>query len=161
MAKSSKSIMNSYKKQYQKSQKQWNKMTGFPVNKKKNFYDKYTIAPKPYKPKKSKPINVDSYVKLDKSINTGNSNNGCYIATCVYGSYDCPEVWTLRRFRDYILDKTWYGRGFVKCYYAISPTLVKLFGNKKWFKSFWKKKIDAIVLKLNILGIENTSYIDK
>lgn len=24
---------------------------------------------------------------------------GCYIATCVYGSYDCPQVWILRRFR--------------------------------------------------------------
>ena len=26
--------------------------------------------------------------------------NGCYIATCVYENYDCPQVWTLRRFRD-------------------------------------------------------------
>ena len=27
-----------------------------------------------------------------------NSNSGgCYVATAVYGSYDCPEVWTLRR----------------------------------------------------------------
>ena len=85
-------------------------MTGFPVNKKKNFYDKYTITPKLYKLKKTKPINVNSFAKLDKSINTSNSNNGCYIATCVYGSYDCPEVWTLRRFRDCTLEKTWYGR---------------------------------------------------
>lgn len=29
------------------------------------------------------------------------TRKGCYVATCVYGSYDCPEVWTLRRFRDY------------------------------------------------------------
>ncbi len=35
------------------------------------------------------------------------NNKGCYIATCVYGSYDCPQVWTLRRFRDYTLDETW------------------------------------------------------
>ena len=39
----------------------------------------------------------------DPSLFGGYSNNsssgGCYIATCVYGSYDCPEVWTLRRFR--------------------------------------------------------------
>lgn len=29
---------------------------------------------------------------------TGYNHNsgGCYVATCVYGSYDCPEVWTLR-----------------------------------------------------------------
>ena len=32
------------------------------------------------------------------------SDSGCYIATCVYGSYDCPQVQTLRRFRD---DTSW------------------------------------------------------
>ena len=26
------------------------------------------------------------------------SKGGCYIATAVYGSYDCPQVWTLQRF---------------------------------------------------------------
>ena len=30
---------------------------------------------------------------------------GCYVATAVYGSYDCPQVWTLRRYRDDILAK--------------------------------------------------------
>ena len=54
---------------------------------------------------------------------------GCYVATCVYGSYDCPQVWTLRRYRDYTLAETWYGRLFIHTYYAISPTIVKLFGN--------------------------------
>ncbi len=62
------------------------------------------------------------------------SGGGCYIATAVYGSYDCPQVWTLRRFRDYTLAKTWYGRVFIKTYYAISPTLVKWFGHTQWFK---------------------------
>ena len=37
---------------------------------------------------------------------------GCYIATCVYNSYDCPEVWTLRRFRDEYLEKYYLGRLF-------------------------------------------------
>lgn len=86
---------------------------------------------------------------------------GCYIATCVYGSYDCPQVWTLRRYRDYILDKTWYGRVFIKCYYAISPTLVKWFGNQMWFRAFWKKYLDSIVSKLNQKGIDNAQYSDK
>lgn len=89
------------------------------------------------------------------------SNGGCYIATCVYGSYNCPEVWTLRRFRDYTLNKTWQGRLFIKCYYAISPTIVKWFGNTDWFKTFVKKKLDKMVSALNRKGIENTSYIDK
>lgn len=85
----------------------------------------------------------------------------CYVATCVYGSYECPEVWTLRRFRDYTLDATWYGRLFIKCYYAISPTIVKWFGETKWFKSFWKARLDKMVSNLNNKGVENTSYTDK
>lgn len=89
------------------------------------------------------------------------SSGGCYVATCVYGSYDCPEVWTLRRFRDYTLDATWYGRLFIKCYYAVSPTIVKWFGDTKWFKSFWRARLDKMVSNLNSKGVENTSYTDK
>lgn len=92
---------------------------------------------------------------------TSTSEGGCYIATCVYGSYDCPQVWTLRRFRDYTLDETWYGRGFIKCYYAISPTLVKWFGKQRWFKSFWKYYLDKVICNLNNRGVEDTQYTDK
>jgi hypothetical protein len=52
------------------------------------------------------------------------SSGGCYVATAVYGSYDCPQVWTLRRYRDNQLAKTWYGRLFIHTYYAISPTFL-------------------------------------
>ena len=88
-------------------------------------------------------------------------DGACYIATCVYGSYDCPQVWTLRRFRDDTLDATWYGRIFIKCYYAISPTLVKLFGETKWFRTFWKNILDKIVSRLNRNGVKDTCYHDK
>lgn len=87
--------------------------------------------------------------------------SGCYVATAVYGSYDCPEVWTLRRFRDNVLDKTWYGRLFIKIYYKISPTIVKIFGKKKWFNKIFKKKLDKMVDKLQKQGIEATVYNDK
>lgn len=96
----------------------------------------------------------------DDGVNKNNSS-GCYIATCVYGSYDCPQVWTLRRFRDYTLDETWYGRLFIKCYYAISPTLVKWFGETKWFRSIWKSKLDRMVANLNNKGVDDTYYYDK
>lgn len=85
---------------------------------------------------------------------------GCYIATSIYGSYDCPQVWVLRRYRDYSLRTIWYGRLFVKTYYAISPSLVKWFGNKKWFKRFWKNKLDAIVRRLCSKGYASTPYED-
>lgn len=89
------------------------------------------------------------------------SQNGCYIASCIYGSYDCPQVWTLRRFRDYTLDKTRCGRLFIKCYYIISPALVKWFGETKWFKRFWKSRLDKLVFALNVKGVDNTYYHDK
>lgn len=85
----------------------------------------------------------------------------CYVATCVYGSYDCPQVWTLRRYRDNVLGSTWYGRLFIRTYYAISPTLVKWFGKTNWFKKLWKGKLDRIVSKLKSNGVEDTPYEDK
>lgn len=87
--------------------------------------------------------------------------SGCYVATAVYGSYDCPEVWTLRRYRDYTLAETWYGRAFIHTYYAISPTLVKWFGNTNWFKKMWKGKLDRMVADLNAKGVEDTPYNDR
>ena len=74
---------------------------------------------------------------------------GCYIATCVYGSDNCPEVRTLRQFRDNTLDKTRYGRAFIHVYYATSPHVVKFFGNKRWFNKIWKPALDKIVIMLH------------
>lgn len=85
---------------------------------------------------------------------------GCYVATCVYGSYDCPQVWTLRRFRDNTLASTWYGRAFIRTYYAVSPTLVKWFGHTDWFKNLWRGKLDSLVRMLQSKGVEDTPYTD-
>lgn len=106
------------------------------------------------------PIDCQSIPDFRKNPNVS-SNSGCYIATCVYGSYDCPQVWTLRRFRDNTLDATWYGRLFVRCYYAISPTLVKWFGNTTWFKKIWRGPLDSLVTKLKHDGVSDTFYHDR
>ncbi|MBO4646152.1 MAG: ribosomal protein L7/L12 [Bacteroidales bacterium] len=100
--------------------------------------------------------NIERQRQLDKE-----GSRGCYIATAVYGSYDCPEVWTLRRYRDYVLDNSWYGRAFIRMYYAISPTLVKWFGQTKSFKRILHKPLNTWVKKLNEQGFENTPYKDK
>lgn len=100
---------------------------------------------------------MDSY----DSIPTSKSNSGgCYIATAVYGSYDCPEVWILRRFRDYSLAKSIQGQLFIKIYYTVGPMFVKLFGNTIWFRRFWKSKLDKIVQKLRKKGYKDTPYCD-
>ncbi len=101
---------------------------------------------------------IEKYTFRFESVN---SKKGCYIATCVYGSYDCPEVWTLRRFRDYTLATTFFGRAFIKTYYAISPTLVKWFGNKKLFRTIWKSRLDHMVQRLYLKGYESAPYKDK
>ena len=89
------------------------------------------------------------------------TSSGCYVATCIYGSYDCPEVWTLRRFRDNTLAKSWYGRAFIHMYYAVSPTIVRWFGGTDWFKKLWKGKLDRMVTDLQQKGVKSTPYEDQ
>ena len=88
------------------------------------------------------------------------SRGGCYVATAVYGSYDCPEVWTLRRFRDEVLAETWYGRLFIRAYYTVSPTAVKWFGDCEWFQNFFRDRLDKMVSGLQTDGFESTPYQD-
>ena len=95
------------------------------------------------------------------AVTPSDGSGGCYVATAVYGSYDCPAVWTLRRYRDDTLAATWYGRAFIRTYYAVSPTLVKWFGHTQWFKKMWQGKLDRMVAKLQEQGVESTPYEDK
>ena len=80
------------------------------------------------------------------SSNISNEKSGpCYVATCVYGSYDSPEVITLRRFRDTSLNSNWTGRKFVQIYYALSPKVVNTLGKHRWFNIVGKTLIGGIV----------------
>ena len=63
-------------------------------------------------------------------------DEGCYVATCVYGSYDCPE------------------------YYAVSPSIVKWFGDKDWFRSFFRARLDRMVNNLQKRGFSSEQYND-
>lgn len=95
-----------------------------------------------------------------ESRNSSSSSSGCYIATAVYGSYDCPEVWTLRRYRDVRLAKSYMGRAFVSGYYKISPRVVQVFGEKSWFVTPWRAFLDWFVKRLNAKGFSNERYVD-
>jgi hypothetical protein len=93
-------------------------------------------------------------------VTTPESTKKCYIATSIYGSYDCPEVFMLRRFRDKELEQTWYGRCFIKVYYALSPILIKAFGKTQWFKIIWEKRLDKLTKRLRAKGYKDTTYSD-
>lgn len=101
-----------------------------------------------------------------KKIDFGENNfgepkkKGCYVATCVYGSYDCPNVYVLRRYRDFCLQKDFFGRLFIRFYYFVSPKAVHLFGKTKWFNNFFKHRLDKKVNKLKNNGYSDTPYND-
>ena len=99
--------------------------------------------------------------KYDQSYQSPEINTGsCYVATCVCGSYDCPQVWTLRRYRDFHLAKTWHGRMFIHTYYAASPSIVNRFGHTRFFRKLWRWALDRLVQRLNANGYKNTPYED-
>lgn len=85
---------------------------------------------------------------ISRQTPPGSKKEGCYIATCIYGSYDCPQVRLLRRFRDERLKKTPAGRIFIRGYYAISPVLVRCFGKNPAFHAFWKRVLDSLIRHL-------------
>lgn len=108
---------------------------------------------------------IDEDVELESLLNKNGCTvnfvkNGCYVATCVYGDYYSKEVCVLRRFRDFGLKKSLIGRLFIQFYYFVSPTFVKLFGQKKWFNCFNKKILDKIVSCLKNKGYKDTFYRD-
>lgn len=141
----------------------------YQFNESYNFYDGFATLEEPItkksrqrtsSPKTKKAYHTSTKQNPSSSI-SNNSNEGCYIATAMYGSYDCPEVWTLRRYRDKVLDHTWYGRLFIRIYYSISPTLVRWFGTTHWFRELFYKPLNEWVAKLNKQGFKNTPYRDK
>lgn len=99
--------------------------------------------------------------QLNSALNKRNvSKKGCYIATAVYGSYDCPEVWTLRRFRDFYLAKSVMGQAFIKTYYTVSPAFVRWFGSEAWIRAFCRHCLNLFVKRLKKRGYSDSPYND-
>jgi hypothetical protein len=70
---------------------------------------------------------------------------GCYIATAIYGSYECAEVIKLREYRDEYLSKNFLGRLFILFYYTVSPLFLRIMPRQERFVSFFRKIFDFIV----------------
>lgn len=86
---------------------------------------------------------------------------GCYVATAVYGSYDCPEVWVLRRWRDNRLASTTGGRQIIRLYYRASSTVVRAVGNEPWFAYAVRRPLDRFVARLRASGYSSLPYSDE
>jgi hypothetical protein len=77
------------------------------------------------------------------------TNGDCFVACAVYGSFDAPQVVTLRTFRDRFLVHHSAGRAFVWGYYRFGPVaakLTKLSGSKGQKAVRWA--LDRLVSRL-------------
>ncbi|MBI2298020.1 MAG: hypothetical protein HYU66_03555 [Armatimonadetes bacterium] len=95
----------------------------------------------------------DTDISIDAQKEIGRieseKSGGCYIATACYGSYDHPDVVTLRSFRDERLLRSPLGRALVACYYRIGPWLATRVGGVKSLSSAVRRLIlEPVVRRL-------------
>ncbi len=78
-------------------------------------------------------------LKMEKYLGdnpqTQQKNEGCFIATAIYGSPESPEIQILREFRDEKLSKTTFGRSVVDWYYRLSPPIADYLFKKTLLKN--------------------------
>ena len=112
-----------------------------------------TSAPKPAAASYSKPTTPPAPAKPAQTTTPAPTQpakkEGCYIATAVYGSYDAPQVLTLRRFRDDVLAHSIFGRWFIRAYYRLSPPVAERLKDAKKINGWVRSILDKIVSKLN------------
>ena len=72
-------------------------------------------------------------------------DDGCYIATMVYGDYEHPQVLVLRGFRDGFLAHSLLGRSFIRFYYKYSPSWVKALENNRLINQAIKRSLNQFI----------------
>lgn len=116
-------------------------------------YPTATPTPKPAATSYSKPSTLPASAKPAQTTTPAPTQpakkEGCYIATAVYGSYDAPQVLTLRRFRDDVLAHSVFGRWFIRTYYRLSPPIAERLKDAKMINGWVRSILDKIVSKLN------------
>lgn len=85
---------------------------------------------------------------LDPNYKPPKVQEGCFIATAVYGSYDDASVMELRRFRDERLRQTSSGRKFITIYYRLSPAVARVIENNESLKAIVRWVVIKPLVKL-------------
>ena len=89
-----------------------------------------------------------------ESVRRGNydtktsKKSGCYIATAVYGSYECDEVFVLRRFRDDYLTRHFWGRWFIRFYYLVGPCLANQMNPSSKISSLFRRLLNGFISRM-------------
>lgn len=103
-------------------------------------------------------ISADNFVISKPSIQTDvlsdrhqpfpPNNEGCYIATAVYGSYEASEVMVLRHFRDNTLKRSYLGKWFIEIYYFLSPPIAEKLKDAKLVNQVVRSILNKLVRHL-------------
>lgn len=92
---------------------------------------------------------LNTYYKSELPVQANNptptSSNNCFIATACYRDLFSPEVILLRKFRDEILNKYFFGRILIKFYYATSPFVYHQLLNHPKISNRVKVVLDRLV----------------
>ncbi len=80
-----------------------------------------------------------------RSLAQAPSSTDCFIATAAWGTPMADEVQWLREFRDKILCKSAWGRGFINLYYFTSPPIAWCLSKTEWGKAIVRWLLQPIV----------------
>jgi len=97
----------------------------------------------------------------ESKISPSKNNDGCYIATMTYGSYEHPKVIFLRHFRDFYLSNYVLVEKFIKWYYKYSPIWVESLHDKKVINFIIKKCINVTISIIKIFTSSTRSVKNK
>lgn len=86
------------------------------------------------------------YSKPKESRPSSNSE-GCFVATYAYNSYEHHDVWVLRKFRDEVLMRDYFGMKFIKLYYLTSPSLIKVFEFIRFPKAIIRLFLEQMIIR--------------
>lgn len=70
---------------------------------------------------------------------------GCFVATATYEHANAYEVLLLRKFRDKVLRRSFFGRLMINGYYFFSPYFVRLIEKTRFIKLVARKFLDKFV----------------